>query len=311
MNLDKRIIVRDVLITALFFIPFYIAFQIFSNKPASREKIHLPDLQSLKVEELEQKSAIGVKENIAARIDYESMMLIDPVSGVIPADVIRKEQIFAESLPARGGSRRNARRKRTYEITNTEWAANGPFFVGGRTRALALDITDESIVIAGGTSGGMWRSVNRGETWTKTTEAQALHSVTCVAQDTRTGKENTWYYGTGELSGNSARGGGGALYRGDGVFKSTDGGISWTLLPATSEGLPDRFSNPFQFVWNIITNPNKIDEDEILAATFGGIQRSTDGGSSWNYVIGEGANASSRFTDVALGEDGTFYATKE
>ena len=309
MNFDKRIIGKDVLVTTLFFVPIYILFQFFTHSPSQKEKVLLPAPQPLNLAEVEQKSAIGVKEDIEARANYETRMLIDPATGTIPHDVHKKEQTFAQTLPARGGSRRNVRQKRTYEILGTEWTANGPFFVGGRTRALALDVTDENIIIAGGTSGGMWRSADGGATWEKTTKAQDLHSVTCVAQDTRPGKENIWYYGTGELSGNSARGGGGATYLGNGIFKSTNGGQDWVLLPSTSQSVPDRFSNPFQFIWNIITNPNNNDEDEVLAATFGGIQRSTDGGESWSYVIGEAANSSSRFTDVAMGEDGTFYAT--
>ena len=155
----------------------------------------------------------------------------------------------------------------------------------------------------------MWRSDDSGASWKKVTAPQDLHSVTCIAQDIRAGKENTWYYGTGELSGNSARGGGGAIYRGDGIFKSTNGGMSWTLLPSTAGGEPNNFTNAFQFVWNIVANPENDDEDEVLAATFGGIQRSTDGGNSWNYVVGEPTNNSSLFADIALSKDGVFYAT--
>lgn len=309
MNFNKKIIYKDILITTLLFIPLYVLFYFFQHQAAQQEKIDLPDIQALDLAEIEQKSAIGVKENIEARIAYETRMLVDPKSGTIPRGIRSRERYFAENIPARGGSKRNARQKKTYEISKTEWTANGPFFLGGRTRALALDVTDENIIIAGGTSGGMWRSTDAGSTWDKVTRAEALHSVTAVAQDIRPGKEDIWYYGTGELSGNSARGGGGATYRGDGIFKSTNGGLDWTLLPSTSQGEPNNFTNPFQFVWNVITNPHNNDEDEVLAATFGGIQRSTDGGNSWEYVIGEATNASSLFTDVAQGEDGTFYAT--
>ena len=69
---------------------------------------------------------------------------------------------------------------------------------------MALDATNESIIIAGGVSGGMWKSVDGGSTWRKTTKPEQLHSVTALDQDTRTGHTSTYVYGTGELIGNSA-----------------------------------------------------------------------------------------------------------
>ncbi len=309
MNVDKRTIAKNILITIIFLIPIYILFHFYYLRPVPKEKVPFSGPMAIDIAKFEQKATIGVKEDIEARTAYETRMLIDPASGRIPANIRKKELFFSRRLPTRGVSRLNARRSKTYEITDTDWIANGPFAIGGRTRALTLDVTDENTILAGGTSGGMWRSDDSGASWTKVTASQDLHSVTCIAQDTRTGKENTWYYGTGELSGNSARGGGGAIYRGDGIFKSTNGGMSWTLLPSTSGGEPNNFTNTFQFVWNIVTNPDNDDEDEVLAATFGGIQRSTDGGNSWNYVVGEPTNNSSLFTDIALSKNGVFYAT--
>ena len=309
MRFNKKILYKDILATTLVFVPLFVLLQLSQQKPEERESIDLPDLQALDLSAYEQPSAIGVKENIAARVEYETMMLVDPASGTIPSGIRSRERNYSETLPARGGSTQYARQQKTYEISENEWVSKGPFFLGGRTRALALDVRDENTIIAGGTSGGMWRSTDAGETWDKVTRKDDLHSVTCVAQDIRPGREDTWYYGTGEFSGNSARGGGGATYRGDGIFKSTNGGLDWTLLPATSQGEPNNFTNPFQFVWRVITNPFNNNEDEVLAATFGGILRSVDGGNSWNFVIGQVSNRNSSYTDVTLGADGTFYAS--
>lgn len=73
----------------------------------------------------------------------------------------------------------------------------GPENIGGRTRALAIDVSDNTsnTILAGGVSGGMWRSTNGGTSWTRVTTLPQLASVTTLAQDTRSGKTNIWYYG--------------------------------------------------------------------------------------------------------------------
>ncbi|KKQ04690.1 MAG: BNR/Asp-box repeat domain protein, partial [Candidatus Moranbacteria bacterium GW2011_GWE2_36_40] len=83
---------------------------------------------------------------------------------------------------------------------------------------MALDVENENTILAGGVSGGMWRSTNSGQTWAKVTGDEQLHSVTCITQDTRAGKTNNWYYGTGEIYGNSAGESFTAFYFGDGIY---------------------------------------------------------------------------------------------
>ena len=45
------------------------------------------------------------------------------------------------------------------------WVHRGPYNVGGRTRALSVDVLDENIILAGGASGGMFRSIDGGNSW--------------------------------------------------------------------------------------------------------------------------------------------------
>ena len=102
----------------------------------------------------------------------------------------------------------------------------GPYNIGGRTKALAIYIENENTILAGGVSSGMWKSIDGGVLWVKTTAPDQLHSVSCVAQNKYPGKDNIWYYGTG--SGTSGSGGSAAIpagssYKGDGIFKSIDG----------------------------------------------------------------------------------------
>lgn len=254
------------------------------------------------------KAAIGSDEDPEARANYEITRLKDPATGKIPPDIRRKELEFAAALPTRESLAAFSKDGGPNEIALINWSPRGPVNVGGRTRALALDVTNENIIIAGGVSGGMWRSTNGGTSWIKTTSPAQLHSVTAVAQDTRAGKTATWYYATGEYRGNSAFGGGNSFYSGDGIFKSTDGGVSWNLLPATSTGVPQAFDNFFDYVWNIAVDPSNTSQDEVYAATYSAIYRSTNGGANWNPVLG-GSSPYSPYVDLAVTSTGVVYAT--
>ncbi len=244
-----------------------------------------------------------VHENPRGRGEYQWMRLHDPATGTIPPGIRSRELAFARRLPDRSTLIRKG--WGPGEIT---WTRRGPGNIGGRTRALAVDIGNPLVILAGAVSGGMWKSTDGGSTWRKVTTPDQLHSVTCLVQDRRPGRRNVWYYGTGELTGNSATGGGGALYRGDGIFKSTDGGETWLQLASTVSGTPQTFTSMFQYVWNIVLDSTSA-SDEVYAATIGGVMRSTNGGISWSAVLGGSGNSNSRYTDVAITSTGVLYAT--
>ncbi len=246
------------------------------------------------------RSSAGSIDDPYGRARHEWLRLHDPATGRIPSGIRERELAFAATLP----TRENAQGMSNAAIT---WNRRGPYNVGGRTRAMAYDVSNTSVILAGGVSGGMWRSTNSGGVWTKTTDAAALHSVTCLAQDTRTGHTQKWYYGTGEYTGNSASAQGSALFQGNGIFKSTNGGVTWTLLSSTASGTPQTFDNLFDFVWNVATDPSNTTQEEVYAATYGSIQRSTNGGTSWTPVLG-GASPYSASTDVAVTTTGIVYA---
>jgi len=252
------------------------------------------------------KSSIGSEEDPAARARYEWMRLRNPGTGQIPRNIRVKELRFAATLPTKESVVSMKKFDGGADIQTLTWTPRGPFNLGGRTRALAIDIMNENIILAGGVSGGMWRSTDGGSTWTKTTDPGQIHSVTSIVQDIRSGKTSTWYYGTGEFSGNSASGGGG-FFLGDGISKSTDGGISWTQLPSTVSGTPESFEI-FDIVWNIVIDPSNTGQDEVYAATYSAIYRSTNGGSTWNVVLG-GSSPFSPFVDVTITSTGVLYAT--
>ncbi len=222
----------------------------------------------------------------------------DPATGEIPKNIKSLELNFVKNRWLN-----NDKNSNNQFLSNNIWQRRGPWEVGGRTRALALDIRDENVIISGGVSSGMWKSTDNGKTWIKTSKAKDLHSVSCLAQDKRKGKENNWYYGTGEYWGNSA------AITGDGIYKSNDNGSSWNVIPSTYKGTPNIWDQPFDYCWNIVVNPNApLENDELLVATSQfGILRTTDGGGKWITVLGSDSKAS--FSDIAVTSKGEFYAT--
>lgn len=245
-------------------------------------------------------SSAGSQDDPFGRARFDWMRLHDPATGEVPRNIRERELEFVSSLPTREDHP-------FLSSAPVTWSRRGPYNVGGRTRALAYDVSNTSIILAGGVSGGMWRSTNGGGIWTKTTNAAALHSVTCLAQDTRAGHTQKWYYGTGEYSGNSTSGVGFATFLGNGIYKSTNGGVNWTLLSSTASGTPHSFDNLFDYVWNVAIDPSNTAQDEVYAATYGAIHRSTNGGTSWTVALG-GSSPYSYATDVAVTSTGIVYA---
>lgn len=245
-------------------------------------------------------------EDPAGRRAWELRRLVDPATGRIPAGIQRRELELARSLPRRPSNLMTAGAK------SVGWSERGPWNVGGRTRAVAVDLADptRNTLLAGAVTGGLWRSEDRGASWELTTGSSQLHSVTCLQQDVRPGFHHVWYYGTGE-----GRGSGGgadraedAAFLGDGVFRSTDGARTWDVLPSTLSGTPQSNDSPFDVTWRLAQDPSNPAAPELYAATAGGILRTVDGGDTWDLVLGDPLQPS-RYADVAVDPDGVVYAT--
>ncbi len=241
----------------------------------------------------------GNEENRAVRKAWEKLRLADPATGEIPDGVKFQERWFAASLPKTDDGLR----------AGPDWTACGPWNYGGRTRALAMDINNENHLLAGGVSGGIWASNDGGQSWTRKTPLNAHPGCISIAQDVRPGHTDTWYYLSGEIYGTSASGGNNAsFYLGDGLFKSTDNGETWTPVGSTDDGNPQDFNSFFQTGWRVATGPTGT-EDVVYMATVGAIYRSANGGTSWTAVRGGDLSNYSYFTDVAVSPTGVLYAT--
>lgn len=243
-----------------------------------------------------------LEESPHAREEWEWMRLRDPATGNVPYGINRAERAYTATLPHTGTEAFGRR-----GMTSAEgWIARGPTNVGGRTRALAVDASDDSTLVAGAVSGGMWRSTDVGTTWEPTTSPSQNPNVTCVAQDTRRGKRNIWYFGTGEYRTNSTRFGNTGL-PGDGIFKSIDGARAWKPLDATLANTPQIADAPFDYVNTIAIDTSNALQDEVYAACYGAVMRSTDGGTSWHNALGTPGREPGYIT-LVMAPGGVVYA---
>lgn len=230
------------------------------------------------------------------RIYYEFDRTCDPAIREIPENIHIKEQKFIKSKKSLAFD--NTASKSSSE----NWVNRGPYNVGGRTRALAIDMTNENVILAGGVSGGMWRSESGGVNWRKVTSNFQNPSISTIAQDPRPGHQDTWYYGGGERIGNSASLNAAGLYAGNGIYKSQDGGRTWELLNATVDNNINRIS-PFDLVNKIAVHPVTGD---VYAATMNGIYRSQNGGNSFEEVLATGPD---HITEITIAATGKIYAS--
>ncbi len=168
-------------------------------------------------------------------------------------------------------------------------------------RVAALDAVQEGkrlTIYVGAASGGVWKSVNGGTTYKPVFDKQPVQSIGALAIDRKDPK--TIWVGTGEAwTRNSTS-------VGDGVYKSTDGGDSWTHLGLKdSERISKIVIDPTDSNKVYVCVPGKLwsDSDER------GLYRTTDGGKSWTKILA-GPNRSTGCSTLALepGNPQTLYA---
>jgi photosystem II stability/assembly factor-like uncharacterized protein len=158
-----------------------------------------------------------------------------------------------------------------------EMRSVGPALMSGRIADIAIHPTDKSVWYVGVGSGGVWKTVNAGTTWTPIFDNEGSYSIGCITIDPN--NPNIVWVGTGEnVSGRH-------VAYGDGVYRSRDGGASWENM-----GLEDS-----EHIGMIRIDPR--DSNTIFVASQGplwsgggdrGLFKSTDGGETWRKVLGDG-----------------------
>ncbi len=114
---------------------------------------------------------------------------------------------------------------------NLSWWEMGPDNVGGRTRAI-LAVNNE-LIFAGSVTGGLYKSTNAGNNWTRVESLDAFGktmAVSCIDQT----EDGTIYLGTGSVFEGGTGGTGSSGSIGVGLYRSTDLGVSWELVPGTN-----------------------------------------------------------------------------
>ncbi len=154
-----------------------------------------------------------------------------------------------------------------------EWTPLGPGNIGGRTRALLINPQNPNVMYAAGVAGGVWKTVNGGNSWTPLGDLLPNIAVNSMAMDTK--NPDVIYAGTGEGFFNIDG------IRGAGIFKTTDGGANWMRLENTA-------TSDFYYVNDLAVSP--INSQRIYAATRSGVMRSLDGGVSWAQILNPSVN---------------------
>jgi photosystem II stability/assembly factor-like uncharacterized protein len=157
--------------------------------------------------------------------------------------------------------------------TDQVWTELGPSNIGGRIRDIAADPTTKDVAYIATGSGGLWKTTDGGATFAPAWDSQSPQSMGAVAVDS----QGVVWAGTGEVDH-----GGGSAYYGNGIYKSTDRGATWT-----NKGLQDGDT-----IGRIVIDPR--DDDRVFVAVQGalhdtepsrGLFMTEDGGATWTRVI--------------------------
>ncbi len=101
-------------------------------------------------------------------------------------------------------------------LKGLQWRSIGPAMTAGRVADIAVDSRDRSNWYVGVGSGGVWKTENRGASWTPVFDSEGSYSIGSITIDPN--NSNTIWVGTGEnVSGRHAG-------YGDGIYRSLDGG---------------------------------------------------------------------------------------
>lgn len=223
-----------------------------------------------------------------------SEMRVNPATGTIDINDIYRARTQAMQMRSNNANKQSG--------LNLEWENLGPDNVGGRTRAMMIDRTNPQHLIVGSVTGGLFVSTDGALNWTEHPENSKFlsTSISSIVQ----AANGDIYVGTGEIFVYTQPNTDGHV--GGGVYKSTDGGNTFNLLPAT-QPIANSTSNTWAYVSKLAADP--YDGNKIYAATNGGLYYTLDGGDNWNAVQGIGSADNNRPSrDVKISTEGLVVA---
>ena len=182
-------------------------------------------------------------------------------------------------------------------LGNIEWRHIGPVNMGGRVSAILGVPGDPRTFWVGGADGGVWKTSNGGVTFEPQWQDENTYSVGALAL--APSDHNVVWLGSGEGDPRNS------VSYGDGVYRSTDGGATWTHV-----GLDDS-----ERIKRIVVDPR--DPDVALVCAMGhewgpnrerGVFRTTDGGQSWEHVLFVDEDTGCSDIDIDLTNPRNVYA---
>lgn len=197
--------------------------------------------------------------------------------------------LFLFTLPGMAGKEKTAAKDKMSAGTfsGLKFRSIGPALMSGRISDIAIHPQDRSTWYIAVGSGGVWKTVNSGTTWTPIFDTQPSYSIGCVTIDPK--HPDVVWVGTGEnVSGRH-------VGYGDGIYKSLNGGRTWENM-----GLKHS-----EHISKILIDPR--DSNVIYAAAEGplwspggdrGLYKSTDGGKNWKLSLKISENTG--ITDAAF-----------
>jgi photosystem II stability/assembly factor-like uncharacterized protein len=172
-------------------------------------------------------------------------------------------------------------------VANLHWRNVGPAIMGGRIDDVVADPADPAVVYVGAATGGIWKTVNGGTTWTPIFDDEGTTSIGALAL--APSNPDIIWAGTGEANNRQSSS------WGNGVWKSTDGGAHWTHV-----GLDET-----RHIGRIVIDPRN--PDIVYVAALGhlwgpnrerGLYKTTDGGKTWANT--KFIDENTGFVDVAI-----------
>jgi len=244
-------------------------------------------------EEEEEEGGIPLRDRMDLAMEQEVEFTKDLITNSVPRERLHYALTYAETLRSQAAGSRVAG-----VIPGMVWQERGPNNVGGRTRAILLDPNDatKKTVWSGGVGGGLWKTTDITQSapiWTPINDLFANLAITTIASSAS--NTQVMYFGTGEGFFNAD------AIRGDGIWKTTNGGTTWTQLASTAANAN------FRQVQKVVVHPVSGD---VYAGTQSGLFRSADGGVTWTKVLGNGVGAAdNRVSDIEISADNTIYTS--
>ena len=220
-----------------------------------------------------------LQQRIEGRYQQEWDMTHDPSTGTVPKERLNAARAYTQLLLSRKAA-----------IPNVNWDERGPNNVSGRTRSILIDAGDPShnTIFSGGVAGGIWRSVDGAANWTQIDDFFDNLAIGDITQDPN--NSDIIYFGTGEGYGNID------AVRGLGIWKSTDGGLTFDQLPSTDDN-PD-----FHYVNSMVCVDLGSTTAVLSGNRFSGVFRSIDEGLTWTLVL------AGTVADMTVASNGDVFA---